>query len=463
MGDGMQLYEIKYSEIDCYVKFKALQPMDIEDFKASLGEVSEKDFMQAVISHFIYNINTDVKPKLQWVSPDAGRRLIQALYQGCVFLNPGLDPGTWTSLTYTQLSSSKEVSVSPAVEPEKKVEKDSKKKPRQIPRAKILSLKETLDKSVIGQDEAIDSLHTALKRSLTGLSDPEKPLGVFMFAGSSGVGKTHLAKTLHSHLFGSRNKLARIDCGEYQEKHQALTLLGAPPSYIGYDDENGGLLAQILAKNPQTVLLFDEVEKAHPSLWNVFLRMFDEGKITDSRGVTLDFRQCIIIMTTNLGNSKVVKELTGKSVGFGSRIDVIHNTQEIPNHDSVKDYVKEAIKEHFKPEFLNRVDDLIVFRHLELSEYNQIAKLELEDTSKKLSSKGIETYFDQTVVEGLVTQGVDTIQGARGMAKVRRNKIENVMADLILGYNLKKGAKFEVSYDEEFIINIAMPKQKKKA
>jgi ATP-dependent Clp protease ATP-binding subunit ClpC len=446
------------------VKFKALLPSDIEEFHLSVGSsLPEKDFMQAVLSHFIYNINTDVKAKLKSLTPEAGKRVVQALYQGCVFLNPGLDPESWVASSFMRLSESTDlVSSADSDASEVSVEEIKKKKRvRAIPRAKIISLKEALKASVVGQDEAIEALHNSLKRSLTGLGDPDKPLGTFLFAGSSGVGKSHLAKMLQAHLFGAKLPLARIDCGEYQEKHQAMTLLGAPPSYVGYDEEKGGFFAQMLAKSEQTVILLDEVEKAHPALWNTFLRMFDEGKITDSRGVTLDFRKCIFIMTTNLGNDRVVKDLTGKSAGFGSRITEVHRTKEIPNHDTVTNHVRDAIKRHFKPEFLNRIDDIIVFRHLTPTDYSQIAEFEFADTARKLSSKGINAYFDKSAVDGLVEEGVDTVQGARGMAKVRRNRIENVMADLILDYNLKKGARFTVSYDTDFRVDITMTKPKR--
>jgi ATP-dependent Clp protease ATP-binding subunit ClpA len=449
----MQLYEIKFAELDCFVKFKALLPIDIEEFHLSIGDAPEKDFIQAVLSHFVYNINTDVKDKLKLLTPEAGKKIVQALYHGCVFLNPGLDPETWVSLSYMVLSKSTEISTDVDQHVAKKT---AIKKSKPISRAKILSLQDSMQKKVVGQNESIEAVYNSLKRSLTGLGDPHRPLGVFLFGGSSGVGKTHLAKTLHAHLYGSKYPIARVDCGEYQEKHQAMTLLGAPPSYVGYDDEKGGVFAQILSKNAQTVLLLDEVEKAHPSLWNVFLRLFDEGQVTDSRGVTLNFRDTIIIMTTNRGNDQIVQELTGKSPGFGSRLVDIHSTKELPDHNMVVDKVRGSIKKHFKPEFLNRIDDIVVFRHLSLDQYGKIAELEFADTVKKLSSKGISAHFDQSAFDGLVLEGIDTIQGARGMAKVRRNRVENVMADLILDYNLKKGAKFSVSYDTEFRVDVTM-------
>lgn len=468
----MRLYEIPFPEIDCMVKFKVLDPPEVVDFIEELSTPGEELFetmpksvyMQKVLVTFIYNMNIEIKNKLKSLSPMARKVLVDSLYNGCIFLNPGLDLELWMSLSSLTI----EVVTSPEATTDLVKTKETKKPAKEkkkvshkaIPRSKITSFKNVIKKRVVGQDEAVQEIYSSLKRSLAGLTDGDRPQGVFLFAGSSGVGKTHLAKVLHEHLYGAKVPLARIDCGEFQEKHQAITLLGAPPSYIGYDAENGGILSQIIESNPSTVLLLDEVEKAHPSIWNVFLRIFDEGKMTDSRGTVLDFKKCIIIMTTNLGNDKVVRDLTGKSAGFNARVNTKTKTQEIPPHSSVVESVNKAIKDHFKPEFLNRIDNTIIFRHLELSEYRRIAELELVNTTKKLSTKGIKASFDNTVIDGLITEGVDTIQGARGMASVRRNRIENPMADLIIDYNLKKGSVINVKYDKDFSVEVDLGKVK---
>jgi ATP-dependent Clp protease ATP-binding subunit ClpC len=442
----MQLYEIRYPELDCVVKFKALLPIEVEDFLASMGDYSEPAFMQSVLSHFVYNINSEVKSKLKDMEPDTAKRTIQALYKGCVSLNPGLDPEKWVSSSYLTLE--------PADMP-KPVRPTAKKvKVRAITKAKITSFQEKLKEEVIGQDAAIEVVHRSLKRNVTGLGEPNKPLGVFLFAGPSGVGKTHLAKAIHKHLYGTKYDISRVDCGEYQEKHQAMTLLGAPPSYVGYDENKGGVLSQIAEKNGHTVLLLDEVEKAHESIWSIFLRLFDEGKITDSRGITLDFRNCVIIMTTNLGNDKIVKDLTGKQTGFGARIEVSLRTKTLPPHADVERKALEAIKDHFKPEFLNRINDLVIFNHLTQNQFRDIAQLELDYTTEKLVKLGIGVHFDDTVIDALIEEGVDTVQGARGMAKVRTDRIENLMADTILDYNLKKGSELSLSFKEDFIIDV---------
>jgi len=457
----MRLYEIRYAELDCYVKFKALLPIEVDEFLSSLAPHTEANFMQAVLSHFIYNINTEVKPQLKLMTPDAAKRTIQALYKGCISLNPGLDLENWVTNSYLTLEPTKITNTTDI-----EVAKKKKRRTRTLTRNKILTFEDQLTEHVVGQDEAITSVLQSLKRTVTGLGEPNKPLGVFLFAGSSGVGKTHLAKSIHQHLYGSRYEISRVDCGEYQEKHQVMTLLGAPPSYIGYDDDKGGVLSKIAEKNGRTVLLLDEVEKAHESIWNIFLRLFDEGKLTDSRGVTLDFRDCVIIMTTNLGNDKIVKEMTGKQTGFGARIDSTMKTKELPDHSMVVDKTQEAIKNHFKPEFLNRINDIIIFKHLSVSQYKKIAELELDNTKQKMSKVGIKAVFDESVVEALIHEGVDTVQGARGMAKIRTDRIENLMADTILDYNLKKGSEMMISFDEDFKVDVVKkqpPIQRKKA
>jgi len=463
----MRLYEIQFPEIDCTVKFKVLDPMEVMTFQEELeDDLPRSIYMQKVLNTFIYNIDIEVKNKMKALSQLAKVLLINSLYNGCVFLNPGLDLESWMTLTATKINANSDDGISTDLVKTKEIKKAATKKKKTvqkaIPRSKIVSFQDTMMNKVVGQKEAVEEIYSSLKRSLAGLTDGDRPQGVFLFAGSSGVGKTHLAKVLHEHLYGAKVPLARIDCGEFQEKHQTLSLLGAPPSYVGYDSENGGLLSKIIEANPNTVLLLDEVEKAHPSIWNIFLRIFDEGKMTDSRGVVLDFRRCIIIMTTNLGNAKIVKGLTGKSAGFNARINTKTRTQELPSHDTVIESVNKAIKDHFKPEFLNRIDNTIVFKHLEMNEYRRIAEMELVNTTKKLSTKGIRAKFDDTVIDGLINEGVDTIQGARGMASVRRNKIENPMADLIIDYNLKKGSVISVSYDKEFSVEVDLGKVKVK-
>jgi len=461
----MRLYEIHIPEFDCVVKFKALQPGEVDDFLMALGEVEENEYIKSVVSHFIFNVNTEIKPKLREMSPTAGAAALKALYHGCVFINPGLDVDVWLELSFMKTSGAKPELDHPlkALGAGPKAEPVKKKRAKSISRRNVIHLEEKLNDRVVGQEEAVGKVSAALRRSLAGLNDAERPIGVFLLAGSSGVGKTFLAKNLQENLFGAKSQMARIDCGEYQEKHQAMALLGAPPSYIGYDEENGGILSQIVDDCQSRVLLLDEVEKAHPSLWNLFLRIFDEGKVTDSRGVVLDLTKYIIIMTTNLGNDNVVKEISGRSAGFNARIHELHQTKEMPNHEIVEKESRKAIKGHFKTEFLNRIDDIIVFKHLHPEQYKQIAEQELDVVTKKLKSKGMSAIFDDSAIDGLVAHGVDTLHGARGMSKVRRNEIESAMADMIINLNLKKGTKFSVTYENaEFDVDVAqMPTAKR--
>ncbi len=457
----MRLYEIYIPEFDSIIKFKALQPGEVTEFVMSLSEVEEEEYIKAVLSHFIFNIKTDIKPALKQMSKECASKSLKALYNGCVFINPGLDVEKWIEMSYLNTNAEDFMKKLSQTDPsDQEVTAKISRKRNSISRKNILNLEEELNAKVVGQPEAVNKISAALRRSLAGFNDAERPVGVFLLAGSSGVGKTFLAKNLHEKVYGTKTKIARIDCGEYQEKHQALTLLGAPPSYVGYDEEKGGVLSQILEEDNAKVLLLDEVEKAHRDLWNLFLRIFDEGKVTDSRGHVLDFTKVIIIMTTNLGNDEVVKNISGKSAGFNSRIEEVLETKELPDHSLVERETKKAIKNHFKTEFLNRIDDIIVFRHLHPDQYKQIAEQELDLIASKLKSKGMSAIFDDSAVEGLVAHGVNTLNGARGMSRVRRSQIESALADMIINLNLKRGTKFSVSYDNaEFDVDVAqMPK-----
>lgn len=457
--NNLRVYDIYIPELNRYVKFKVLPPEEIKKIMDEISSYDPSDHMKNVVENFVFNMRHEIVDALKLLSEEAGELAVEALFNGCVMLNPGLDIDSWVRIAYsaTKPITPEEVSnklekrlKKTAVSPKAKA---PVKKPPRLTKTRLNNLSKHLKTKIIGQDEAIDSVVNVLKRSLTGLNDEGRPLGVLLFAGSSGTGKTLLAKELHSFLFGSEYDMIRVDCGEFQQKHENQKLIGAPPGYIGHED--GGMLTSRIKDTPNTVVLLDEIEKAHPDLWNTFLRVFDEGMLTDNKGREVSFRESIIIMTTNLGNEKIVDSLTGKGTGFAARVDLALNTNETPDRSLVEKSANESIRKNFKSEFLNRIDKIVVFNHLSYEDYLAIAQLEIDIIDSKLMKKGFILNVDESVLKGLVDKGVNTIFGARGMSRIRREEIEDKIAEIIITENLKRGTIFDLIYsDQIFKINI---------
>lgn len=457
----MKVYEIFIPEVGTYVKFKQLQPEDTESFVNDMPDVSKEEFMKRVLANFIFNMKSEIVDSLKMMSRKSATATIEALYNGCVMLNPGLEIDNWIRLSYSieaedtvvkELEALETKAIGPSTVAKSQIKKISK--------SKFLNLEKYLKERVIGQNHAIEAVVSALKRSQTGLNDANRPLGVFLFAGSSGIGKTHLARELHAYLFGDKYDIIRVDCGEFQHKHENQKLMGSPPGYIGHDE--GGQLTNQITQHPDTVVLLDEVEKAHPDLWNTFLRVFDEGIITNNKGEHVSFRNAIIIMTTNLGNDKIVDSLVGKGIGFTARTEVQTKTIAIPPRPQVERLASDSIRKTFRSEFLNRIDKIIVFNHLTQGDYSKIAELELQTIDDKLAKRGTSLRFDDSAINALIVNGVDTVKGARGMAQVRRDEIEDRLADILLTTPCPRGTIFEVSYPvDKFEINVLTPSKMK--
>lgn len=330
------------------------------------------------------------------------------------------------------------------------------KKVKQITKQKYMGLDAHLRSNIIGQSDAIDAVVSSLKRSQAGLSDNDRPLGVFLFAGSSGVGKTHLANVLHKYLFGNDYPMVRIDCGEYQHKHENQKLIGSPPGYVGHDE--GGQLVNFIKQHPSTVVLLDEVEKAHPDLWNTFLRVFDDGTLTDGKGEIVDFKHAIIIMTTNLGNDKTTDYLLGGGTGFNKDVNYKLGTKKIPDRNILERNTNDAIKKHFKPEFLNRIDKVVIFNFLTEEDCQTIAQLEMSIVAEKMRKKGYSFEYNPSVIEGLIEKGIDSVRGARGLSQIRREQIESPLADNIISSSAPRGSIFQVYYENSlFKFNVKKP------
>ncbi|MEI7985152.1 MAG: ATP-dependent chaperone ClpB [Armatimonadota bacterium] len=294
--------------------------------------------------------------------------------------------------------------------------------------AKLLALEEQLEKRVVGQQDALIAVSDAVRRSRSGLSDPNRPIGSFMFLGPTGVGKTETAKALAELLFNDEKALLRIDMSEYGEKHSVSRLIGAPPGYVGYDE--GGQLTEAVRRRPYSVILLDEVEKAHPEVFNVLLQVLDDGRLTDGQGRTVDFKNTVIIMTSNLGSQY-----------YG---DPLSDT----DFDATKIQVLEDVKQYFRPEFVNRLDEIIVFRALGINQIKGIVGIQLEDLRKRLADKRIELEITDEAMSNLASKGFDPVYGARPLKRAIQNELINPLSQLVLKGELKENQKVDVDYVE---------------
>ena len=294
--------------------------------------------------------------------------------------------------------------------------------------ARLLRMEDELHRRVIGQDQAIKALSQAIRRTRAGLKDPKRPGGSFIFAGPSGVGKTELSRTLASFLFGDETALIQLDMSEYSERHTASRLFGAPPGYVGYDE--GGQLTEKVRRRPFSVVLFDEIEKAHPDIFNSLLQVLEDGRLTDAQGRTVDFKNTVIIMTTNLGTRDISKSL---GLGFANVDD------DLTNYDRMKGKVQDELKNHFRPEFLNRIDDVIVFHQLTKDQIIQIVDLMIANLDERLKAKDMGIELTQAAKDLLAARGYDPLLGARTLRRTIQREIEDSLSERILFGELKAG------------------------
>lgn len=311
---------------------------------------------------------------------------------------------------------------------------------------RLLTLGDELKKCVIGQDDAIDAVVRAVRLSRTGLKDPNRPAGVLLFAGPTGVGKTQLCKALAKCVYGSENALIRFDMSEYMEKHNASKLIGSPPGYVGY--EEGGILTKKVRARPYSVILFDETEKAHPDVFNMMLQIFDDGILTDSDGRTVNFKNSLIIMTSNIG-AKTISNQDG-SVGFG-------NPDKTSENKNIEKAVRAEIKRLFRPEFINRIDDIIVFNKLDRLSVRKIARTMLSDIEERCVRLGIKISFDESVVDMTAEKGFDPVYGARPLRRAIRVNVEDKLASALISGEINPGGEYMCDYNEGIKITEVVP------
>lgn len=315
---------------------------------------------------------------------------------------------------------------------------------------RLLHMEDELHRRIVGQDEAVEAVSRAIRRGRVGLKDPKKPIGSFIFLGPTGVGKTELCKALAAAMFGDENAMIRLDMSEYMEKHTVSRLIGSPPGYVGYDE--GGQLTEKVRRKPYSVVLFDEIEKAHPDVFNMLLQILDDGVLTDGQGRRVDFKNCIIIMTSNVG-AKLISQKQ-KAFGFAAGAKELEQ-----NEKEIKDAVMGELRNTFRPEFLNRVDDMIVFQRLTKENIKEIASRLLAVLQKRVEDMGIEVTFSDEAVSKIADAGFDDVYGARPLKRAIQSRIEDALSEEMLKGNVKKGGKYICNVkDDKFVFDKAEEK-----
>ena len=315
---------------------------------------------------------------------------------------------------------------------------------------RLLHMEDELHRRIVGQDEAVEAVSRAIRRGRVGLKDPKKPIGSFIFLGPTGVGKTELCKALAAAMFGDENAMIRLDMSEYMEKHTVSRLIGSPPGYVGYDE--GGQLTEKVRRKPYSVVLFDEIEKAHPDVFNMLLQILDDGVLTDGQGRRVDFKNCIIIMPSNVG-AKLISQKQ-KAFGFAAGAKELEQ-----NEKEIKDAVMGELRNTFRPEFLNRVDDIIVFQRLTKENIKEIASRLLAVLQKRVEDMGIEVTFSDEAVSKIADAGFDDVYGARPLKRAIQSRIEDALSEEMLKGNVKKGGKYICNVkDDKFVFDKAEEK-----
>jgi ATP-dependent Clp protease ATP-binding subunit ClpC len=304
----------------------------------------------------------------------------------------------------------------------------------------LVGLEKSLQQDVIGQEEAVTKIAKAIRRNRLGIKDPNKPIGSFIFLGSTGVGKTHLAKQLAKQIFGSSDALIRVDMSEYQEKHTISRLIGSPPGYVGY--EEGGQLTEQVKNKPYSVILFDEVEKANKEIFHTLLQMLDEGYLTDSLGRKINFKNCLIIMTSNIGVKKLQDFGTG--IGFSSN--------NYTNEELKKEILKKEMKNYFSPEFLNRIDETIVFNSLNEESIKKIIDIELSKLVKRLAELKLIFKYDDKLVSHISKVGFDEVYGARPIKRAIQDEVEDLVSESVLNGDVVEGKQYSLSVKSDKVI-----------
>jgi len=302
---------------------------------------------------------------------------------------------------------------------------------------KLIHMEERLHERIVGQDEAVAAVSDAIRRARSGLKDPRRPIGSFIFLGSTGVGKTELTKALAEFLFDDEDALLRVDMSEYQERHTVSRLIGAPPGYIGY--EEGGQLTEAVRRRPYQVILFDEIEKAHPDVWNALLQILEDGRLTDGQGNVVDFRNTVVIMTSNIGTKYAQKG--GGALGF-------RTPGEPAEGEKMREEIEESLKKTFRPEFLNRIDEVIIFQRLSKEDMKRIVGLQMKDIRQRLLEQGLDIQLSEVARDWLAEKGYDPVFGARPLRRTLQRLVESPLSKKLIRGELKAGDQLQIELED---------------
>ncbi len=419
-----------FAGINRFVKIREFTPEEMEQIFEGVEFTDRRSYIQFVINTCVVNYNDEVLPALRKLKFDFLHKLEEMeenLYEICVSVNPEMDI--------------QKVTFAVAETKKNSLFLLDQKKEKAKQERNFSHLQDWLRSRVIGQDEAVEKVAQFVKRALVGLRNPEKPIGSLMFIGQTGVGKTELAKALSAEIMESENDLIRIDCSEYSQPHEYAKLLGAPPGYIGYDE--GGVLSQMMARHGMQVVLFDEIEKAHPRLHNLLLQILDEGSIHDSHGNRIAFNNALIILTSNVGSVELERQ--SHPLGFVSE-------DESRRNEALKHVALRALERRFPPEFLNRLDEVIVFRELTREDLLKILDILLQEVLERLRRVGIALKMAPEVKEFLVDRGYSPRYGARPLKRTVKQYVETPLSEGLLQGHFGRGARLRAGLRGEEIV-----------
>lgn len=427
--DSTHGIKMKFCEsLDRFVAIRSFTPEQKQQLFKNIKITDKKSYKRLIINASVVNYLDEIAPLVFGNNeyPLLGEIIEQELYNLCVKVNPTLDIKEVTIQVDEQTAKGGAI-------PMLGSETDETKTSQQ----RYLEIEKHLRKRIIGQDEAVVAVAQAIRKARVGLKNPKRPVGSFIFVGQTGVGKTELAKVLCEFMTGSENDLVRIDCSEFAMSHEYAKLIGAPPGYIGHNE--GGYLTESVKNKPNGVVVFDEIEKAHEKVHNLLLQLLDEGILTDSKGETVSFRECVIILTTNVG----VSDITTEESKPGFRIDepakkVVEKLDDLSHEKKVK-ITRKSLEKKFPPEFLNRIDDVVVFRGLDKNDNLQILKILLQEVSERVSGLSMRLSFTDELRTFLVDKGTDLKYGARPLRRTIQRYIENPLAEQILTSAFNKG------------------------
>jgi ATP-dependent protease Clp ATPase subunit len=426
--------KIKFCEsLDRFVEIRVFSEADINKIFKNVKITDKKSYKRLILSTAIVNYHEEIMPLIFNENNYSlfGEIAEQELYNLCISVNPQLDI---KKVTITIESNEKDEEMVPLLDNEEEGaigDEDSITE-------RLLNMEDYLKQRIVGQDEAIKVVSQAIRKAHVGLRNPDRPIGTFLFVGQTGVGKTELAKALTEFLVGNEKELIRIDCSEFAQSHEYAKLIGAPPGYVGHKD--GGMLTEAVKNKPRSVVLFDEIEKAHEKVHNLLLQIMDAGTLTDSKGEQVSFKNCVLIMTSNVGVKSVDK--AEAAIGFGDHKKVI-------DHDFKTQEMLKTLKKAFKPEFINRIDEIVNFRELTYEDNLKIVEIMLKDVLKRLHRLSYDLKITDAMKKFLVDHGWDPKMGARPLKRSIQRYVESPLSEMILNKEFKKGDVIQVKIDKK--------------